>query len=76
MYSWRIPTRKLVGYASPSLCARVYDALLPVSGNLNESERHALVDDFLTINYLLVDVHEHIERLTVLKVASMCGENV
>jgi len=47
--------------------SRVYNTLQPISGNLNEAEREALMEDFLRINYQLLDIHEHIEKLTELK---------
>lgn len=44
--------------------SRIYDAIVPVYQNLNETEREALVADFLTINYRLIHIHEQIEILT------------
>ena len=45
----------------------MYNTLQPISGNLNEAEREALMEDFLRINYQLLDIHEHIEKVTALK---------
>jgi len=42
---------------------RIYEAIAPIYHALNETERETLIEDFLKINYLLVDVHEQIEKL-------------
>ena len=50
------------------LCTRVFHAVEPLYRHLNESEREALMEDFLIINYLLLDVHEKIEHLADVEV--------
>jgi hypothetical protein len=44
-------------------CTRVYDALAPHTQNMKELEKEHVLEDFLTINWLLLHVHSQISLL-------------